>query len=1345
MEYLCSVENNHQVRVNGFKMLLYLIDAQEEETDAKCKELLKNAVSLQPFLGEYPQNSVTLKTKLIQVEGISTKVKCTNSAKENIELFDLLMSFITNTASNKTMWLEILKKEFITSFYPNICQELNIIDKDDTSGFKTHYQKMSSVLFDNLENTQIVVEIFRQALLLSTQHESTVTESISQYEKWFLNKEKPHLIRAQLQSYFRMFITHISDAIRISTTSNDLEVLSARFIKMISIFEKISQEENDYLSSLTWKFLLEKVVDLITAIARSMNANADILKIFEMIVGNLYGTLFTIWVNSRTTQRFLWCKLKELFAITREQFPVVVQWKRTLLKLTGMLHHFLYNTKEKILTQKEEAEISRRSSDILFLKLDSDSRNKNTFEPEKDVQLLPTTTQEEKSIPYFLMFRENNWNNKIGLFFWANIFHLIGNIDTIQNSDIKTYCMASYVEIYDALFRIKHLIPDSIYSMDPPINELFIPIFLESVSYDDKFKKARNIGCGGFSIMLCHTHIPLSEEMLSYFYLGLAKALSLTDHELTSTILRYTSHLFGYCFPGVNCLINAYLSRLEIFFNPNYQKPIDDNIYIHGIALLSSLICIQDQFSNAEIFDITNLMNLHKETWPDFVQIQTEYTNEIQQREEFASNLDEAKEEKEKIIQNEKERQQKTKENWEKKNIFKDIQFLFDSNEQIRFRILKILSGIVSKNKSDSVTNYVLSVICSLCVAELKTPSLKTFPIVEESISIFLRHISHESEVVSQMSSNYISILAKFSEQIHKLNKDFVPSIITKLSNKIIEELGQVSNNKIKGILPNTYFGFESLVQLLINSSCLLEESQTPSLVFQSTVNALSKFNNNIGNFEVTIQNKSKRSLEDISQNLLFRSLNYMNNFPFLEGPEVISSRIKEGEHDIDTKDQKITQYTQAFSFGTNTLIIAHKLPDSDGRKIRITIRDSTGKYTWDLENILNLDDGIMQKSIDLKKRPLPKIHQNGSDINLKPFARSKANIPEYTDGIDISNVNVFHEMLDYIHEKFNEKIEQKVKKNEQLISDYNNQTSKVEEAIKSLPKTTTTIANAKETEPTVPENLSHFCRLFLSHIGMINLQNHNQLVQLAHNEKLFKSIQQLDSISERQTFSVGVIFQGREQRTALELVSNENGSPLYEEFVNCLGWDVDFEYHLGFSGEFPSLKKATVIFPYFANSELEMVFHVLTRIPNDPQDEKQNQKKQMLSKFPVNIVWCESERDYSQLILPSAGLYSTIIVYPLPNGMFRIQVLIKTKNPFYGPTIDAMILNKASLPFLIRESIIVANKFFILQNQDSKEQITKRKDLIRQIIQQSQLQPPFTNYHAANVIGKSHSENSLN
>merc|ERR1712012_753048 len=121
---------------------------------------------------------------------------------------------------------------------------------------------------------------------------------------------------------------------------------------------------------------------------------------------------------------------------------------------------------------------------------------------------------------------------------------------------------------------------------------------------------------------------------------------------------------------------------------------------------------------------------------------------------------------------------------------------------------------------------------------------------------------------------------------------------------------------------------------------------------------------------------------------------------------------------------------------------------------------------------------------------------------------------------------------------------------------------------------------------------------------------------------------------------------------------------------------------------------KSTVgeISVYYATSFVEVMFHVSTRMPST-SEESMLQKTRHLGNDEIHIVWTEHWRDYRRGIIPTEFCDVLIVIYPLNNNLYRIQVQRKPEVPFFGPLYNVMIVDHAMLPGLVRATAMNASR----------------------------------------------------
>ncbi|KAG6928588.1 Ral GTPase activating protein catalytic alpha subunit 2, partial [Chelydra serpentina] len=107
------------------------------------------------------------------------------------------------------------------------------------------------------------------------------------------------------------------------------------------------------------------------------------------------------------------------------------------------------------------------------------------------------------------------------------------------------------------------------------------------------------------------------------------------------------------------------------------------------------------------------------------------------------------------------------------------------------------------------------------------------------------------------------------------------------------------------------------------------------------------------------------------------------------------------------------------------------------------------------------------------------------------------------------------------------------------------------------------------------------------------------------------------------------------------------------------LGWEVDLSTHCGFMGGLQRNGSTGQTAPYYATSTVEVIFHVSTRMPSD-SDDSLTKKLRHLGNDEVHIVWSEHTRNYRRGIIPTDFGDVLIIIYPMKNHMFFVEIIKK-------------------------------------------------------------------------------------
>ncbi|KAF3830736.1 hypothetical protein GH733_001631 [Mirounga leonina] len=225
------------------------------------------------------------------------------------------------------------------------------------------------------------------------------------------------------------------------------------------------------------------------------------------------------------------------------------------------------------------------------------------------------------------------------------------------------------------------------------------------------------------------------------------------------------------------------------------------------------------------------------------------------------------------------------------------------------------------------------------------------------------------------------------------------------------------------------------------------------------------------------------------------------------------------------------------------------------------------------------------------------------------------------------------------------------------------------------------------EPTPQKPQSAFYYCRLLLSILGMNSWDKRRQY-SLLYGEDMSG----IQFALCRETHKIAVFYVAEGQEDKHSILTNTGGSQAYEDFVAGLGWEVNLTNHCGFMGGLQKNKSTGLTTPYFATSTVEVIFHVSTRMPSDT-DDSLTKKLRHLGNDEVHIVWSEHTRDYRRGIIPTEFGDVLIVIYPMKNHMFSIQIMKKPEVPFFGPLFDGAIVNGKVLPIMVRATAINASR----------------------------------------------------
>jgi hypothetical protein len=229
------------------------------------------------------------------------------------------------------------------------------------------------------------------------------------------------------------------------------------------------------------------------------------------------------------------------------------------------------------------------------------------------------------------------------------------------------------------------------------------------------------------------------------------------------------------------------------------------------------------------------------------------------------------------------------------------------------------------------------------------------------------------------------------------------------------------------------------------------------------------------------------------------------------------------------------------------------------------------------------------------------------------------------------------------------------------------------------------------------------FCRLYMTHTGAFLKQivdSKKKICMLNNTKALIRDIKGLDKKNGRETIKIGIIYIKLGQETERSIMENENGSDEYNQFVLSLGWEIDLEKHNGYSGGLDKNKTKESKAIYYCDSTLEIIFHDITKFPNDPNDKTHIKKKRHIGNDQIHIIWNEHNRDYRSRTIGGDFGNIQIIITPLRNGLYSVYVRQDDMNIILGPLSETMLVSKYALGPLVRATAIYAYRQVVYQEE---------------------------------------------
>uniref|UniRef100_A0A8B9L9E3 Ral GTPase activating protein, alpha subunit 2 (catalytic) n=1 Tax=Astyanax mexicanus TaxID=7994 RepID=A0A8B9L9E3_ASTMX len=483
------------------------------------------------------------------------------------------------------------------------------------------------------------------------------------------------------------------------------------------------------------------------------------------------------------------------------------------------------------------------------------------------------------------------------------------------------------------------------------------------------------------------------------------------------------------------------------------------------------------------------------------------------------------------------------------------------------------------------------------------------------------------------------------------------------------------------------------------------------------------------GSLLTVAEEKKRRNMELIpltARMIMMHLVNHLGHHPLSGGPALLHSLVNENHDNPYVESSELSSEVfkspnlQLFVFNDSTLVSYLQIPSEGSSapprehasEVRVIVRDISGKYSWDgsilyktLEGTnLHCSSGEEEASFHQHQHHH---HTDRSSTSSRPSSShtsrcsSAVELEDSVDALDqlLEDLGISSpECLPQPQQTLNQPAPPPMGMNHDIetaiMEAIHRQTKQEEEEVAWRRSEDPSVRAANQRPPSQqdPKAPFYFCRLLLNDLGMNSWDRRKSFHLLKKNSKLLRELKNLDSRQCRETHKIAVFYIGEGQEDKYSILSNTEGSQVYEVFVSGLGWEVDLATHCGFMGGLQRNGSTGTTAPYYATSTVEVIFHVSTRMPSD-SDDSITKKLRHLGNDEVQIVWSEHTRDYRRGIIPTDFGDVLIIIYPMKNHMFFIQIMKKPQVPFFGPLFDGAIVTGTLLPSLVRATCINASR----------------------------------------------------
>ncbi|XP_022083005.1 ral GTPase-activating protein subunit alpha-1-like isoform X2 [Acanthaster planci] len=948
---------------------------------------------------------------------------------------------------------------------------------------------------------------------------------------------------------------------------------------------------------------------------------------------------------------------------------------------------------------------------------EQDKLDEATFETAESVQSPDASIMSGGTRP--------GWQPDVAFVLWRRILGCLGDVNDIQIARLHAMVMECLWTTWQLLAKIRdNLGVSSDNQNTPPPPEYIPPLrilsswLFKAVHLSDRYQQGR---LSAYKLLCAMTtrkqDHPLPRDHLTHFYRVLHYGLVGMDQEVINTIIQYSAPDFFSCgLPGSTLLILDYIQAANmIASHHNLDAP-----RIEALSLLGSLVCFPNLFCNITVLqpspkDISTMQC--KDVKDHLIKVLIKCSRKEPMCEARCIAL-----------------------------CSLGI-FLYEEMAHVTFhpRSREAISVLLASLKFQS--RMVAQVACDMLLlladhAEMmrrhnnEAPK-KIIEVIAMTITSLLSNAEFaENEDNKKLVVSMLFCLLEWCMAVPLTALLEVSEGRSKKDAKILlETVFKVLQNAAEGVSTNqrTSVNFSELASADYDPHVSLETVRDGHSFGGKSPSQLEPLDQVFEDAEmqsVQFSVPSSKVVRLAAKTVMCHLINHLSHFPLGGGPALITSLANElddlsfnGDPDETSSALFNSPNVQFFIFNNSSLISFAQLSDEElapdlsgslttaNSHARIVVRNVGGKFVWDTSILYGPGESRVQRVPEPQRRP----SQSNSVFQYTTSTKSKSpvyrilnkSVSRLPSWIDVDDsLDVLDELQQFIGftspecllnpgvplnlvSPAPEEIPQELESS--AIASLKKQNSSEEAYVskhgEDYSMVTEPLIQTPHQEPTSPFNM---CRQLLDQLGVMTWDRRSQINVVKKNDRLLRELKNLDSRQCRETHKIAVLYVAEGQEDKMSVLGNDRGSQAFENFIAGLAWEVDLSTHQGFLGGLQRNKSTGETAPYYATSTVEVIFHVSTRMPSE---NNLLHKMRHLGNDEVHIVWSEHTRDYRRGIIATEFGDVIIVIYPLENQLFRIQIQRKPEVPFFGPLFDGAIVDHKVLPGLVRATAINASR----------------------------------------------------